>query len=298
MFANAKKELAERAENDGTVTGLRTTLGKLDAIISGLNKSELILLAARAATGKTALGVMFALQAALDKPQSTVLYYTLEMSAEQIALRMLSSYAWIDSRHVRVGKLTEEERKKLDYAGAQLSETGLRINDAPNVTVADIAVECRKYKDLSLVVIDYLQLMDGGKHGTRAEAVSDISRRLKQLARSLNIPIVCLCQLNRENAKRENKKPLLTDLRESGSLEQDADIVLGLYRESAINPQAENQTGAELLVLKNRHGATGSVPLTWLPEYTYYAETETRSSAVDADGGDENYYKYGRRGRK
>jgi len=202
------------------------------------------------------------------------------MSKEQLVLRLLSGEAFIDNKKLLTGKLSEDEWRKLTAAAASLSRTDIRIDDTSTLTVSDMNAQCRRLDNLALVVIDYLQLMQGpgGKpnyaNENRTQIVSEMSRMMKIMAKELNVPVLCLSQLNRASATRSDKRPMLSDLRESGSIEQDADIVLGLYRDDYYNSETENPNIAECIILKNRHGETGTVRLQWLPQYTTYASID------------------------
>jgi replicative DNA helicase len=198
------------------------------------------------------------------------------MPKEQLVSRMLSGEAFIDSKKLRTGRLNNDEWRRLAQASNILSHTRLLVDDQSMISVSEINAECRRVDNLALVIIDYLQLMNSANSENRLQAVSEMSRMMKLMAMDLNVPVVCLCQLSRASVQRENKRPVLSDLRESGSLEQDADIVLGLYREDAFKQDAAEHNAAELIVMKNRHGETGTVKLQWLPEYTTYTEVEDR----------------------
>ncbi len=253
----------------------------VDAKITGLNKSDLMLLAARPGMGKTSMALNVALSVAKDTKQ-TVAIFSLEMSKEQLATRLLSSEALVENTRLINGDLRETDWVKIADAASALSRTDIRIDDNPLLTVADMNAKCRRLDNLGLVVIDYLQLMTsaGGKQAhsgeSRQQAVSDISRMLKIMAKELNVPVICLSQLSRANEKRDDKRPMLSDLRESGAIEQDADIVMFLFREDYYSPDSEKRNIAECIVAKNRHGETGKVELRWMPEYTTFGTLETR----------------------
>ena len=274
--------LNEMSEREGTkIAGLSTGLSAVDAKISGLNKSDLVLLAARPGMGKTSMALNVALNVAKDTKQ-TVAIFSLEMSKEQLATRLLSSEALVENTRLINGDLRETDWVKIADAASALSRTDIRIDDNPLLTVADMNAKCRRLDNLGLVVIDYLQLMTsaGGKQAhsgeSRQQAVSDISRMLKIMAKELNVPVICLSQLSRANEKRDDKRPMLSDLRESGAIEQDADIVMFLFREDYYSPDSEKRNIAECIVAKNRHGETGKVELRWMPEYTTFGTLETR----------------------
>lgn len=274
--------LNEMSEMEGVkIAGLSTGLSAVDAKISGLNKSDLVLLAARPGMGKTSMALNVALNVAKDT-KKTVAIFSLEMSREQLATRLLSSEALVENTRLINGDLRETDWVKIADAASALSRTDIRIDDNPMLTVADMNAKCRRLDNLGLVVIDYLQLMTsaGGKQShsgeSRQQAVSDISRMLKIMAKELNVPVVCLSQLSRANEKRDDKRPMLSDLRESGAIEQDADIVMFLFREDYYSPDSEKRNIAECIVAKNRHGETGKVELRWMPEYTTFGTLETR----------------------
>ena len=270
--------LTELAQSDSLIPGLSTGLRDLDTKINGLNKSDLILVAARPAMGKSAFALNMGINVA-KKYKKTVAIFNLEMSREQLAMRLLANESFVELQKLATGKLSEEEWTKLCMASASLSQTDIRIDDNPSVTVADINAKCRRVDNLGLVVIDYLQLMQsaGGKTRSgdnRQQIVSDISRSLKIMAKELNVPVLCLSQLSRANESRTDKRPMLSDLRESGAIEQDADIVLFLYRDGYYNKDSENPNLAECIIAKNRHGETGTVQLQWMPEFTTFSDME------------------------
>ena len=272
--------LAELAASDSVVPGLSTGLIDLDMAISGLNKSDLVLLAARPGMGKTSMALNILLHAGKFAGKS-VAFFSLEMSREQLALRLISNESFVDNKKLVTGKLTENDWEKVAAAAESLNQTKILIDDDSTVTVADINAKCRRVEDLGLIVIDYLQLMQsaGGKSNgneNRQQVVSDISRTLKIMAKELNVPVLCLSQLSRASEGRTNKRPMLSDLRESGAIEQDADIVMFLYREDYYEKETENHNLAECIIAKNRHGETKTVELQWLPEYTTFSTLERR----------------------
>ena len=272
--------LTELASSDSPVPGLSTGLGDLDMAISGLNKSDLILLAARPGMGKTSMALNILLHAGKFSGKS-VAFFSLEMSREQLALRLISNESFVDNKKLVTGKLTENDWEKVAAAADALNRTKILIDDDSTVTVADINAKCRRVDDLGLVVIDYLQLMQsaGGRQYSgenRQQVVSEISRALKIMAKELNVPVLCLSQLSRAAEGRTNKRPMLSDLRESGAIEQDADIVMFIYREDYYDKETENHNLAECIIAKNRHGETGTVELQWLPEFTTFSSVERR----------------------
>ena len=273
--------LEELAASDRAIPGLSTGLRDLDRAISGLNNSDLILLAARPGMGKTSMALNILLDAG-KRSGKKVAFFSLEMSREQLALRLISSECYVDNKKLVTGKLDDQDWESVAAAADSLNRSTILIDDDSSVTVADILAKCRRVDDLGLIVIDYLQLMQsaGGKSGSRGEnrqqIVSDISRSLKIMAKDLNVPVLCLSQLSRANESRQDKRPMLSDLRESGAIEQDADIVLFLYREGYYNADTENPNLAECIIAKNRHGETGKVDLQWTPEFTTFTDMEWR----------------------
>ena len=252
----------------------------MDNAISGLNPSDLILLAARPGMGKTSMALNMLLHTGKFSGKS-VAFFSLEMSREQLAMRLISNESFVELKRLITGRLNQDDWDKVAAASASLSQTKILIDDNPMLSVADMNAKCRLVKDLGLVVIDYLQLMTsaGGpaKYGeNRQQIVSDISRSLKIMAKDLKVPVLCLSQLSRANESRSDKRPMLSDLRESGAIEQDADIVMFLYREGYYDPDTEDRNLAECIIAKNRHGETGTVELQWLPEFTTFASIERR----------------------
>ena len=281
VVQNVYADLQERAKSGKAVPGISTGFRDLDRRIMGLNNSDLVLVAARPGMGKTSIALNMAVSAAKDS-QKTVAIFSLEMSREQLVTRLISSEGLIPLGHLLTGNLSLEEWRSAARAAQAISELDIRVNDNPTLTVAEMNAQCRRLNNLGLVVIDYLQLMQSAGSGhtwsneSRVQAVSDISRMMKIMAKELNVPVVCLSQLSRANEQRTDKRPMLSDLRESGSIEQDADIVLGLYREGYYNPEAENPNITECIVLKNRHGETGRGYLAWIGEYTVFRDSDLR----------------------
>ena len=267
--------LRELSESDSAIPGMSSGLLDLDAKINGLNKSDLLLVAARPAMGKSAFALNLALNVA-KKYKKTVAVFNLEMSREQMVMRLLATESTVDSKKLATGKLTDEEWAKLSVASSSLSQTDIRIDDDPTLTVAQMNAKCRRLENLGLIVIDYLQLMSsGGKPSdNRVTEVSAISRGLKVMAKELNVPVICLSQLSRAVESRSDKRPILSDLRESGAIEQDADSVMFLYRDEYYNENTEDKGVAECIVAKNRHGETGTVKLQWIPQYQLFADRE------------------------
>ena len=281
VLQDVMAHLAELTASGGkTLPGLSTGLSAVDAKINGLNKSDLLLLAARPGMGKTSMALNVALSAARESGK-TVAIFSLEMSREQLVTRLIASEGLVENTRLVTGNLRESDWQRIAEAASSLSRMDIRIDDNPLLTVADMNAKCRRLENLGLVVIDYLQLMTsaGGKGyagENRQQAVSDISRMLKIMAKELQVPVLCLSQLSRANEKRDDKRPMLSDLRESGAIEQDADIVLFLYRDAYYTSDSEKRNVAECIVAKNRHGETGKVELRWMPEYTAFGTLENR----------------------
>ena len=270
--------LTELSQSDSAIPGMSTGMRDLDKKINGLNNSDLLLVAARPAMGKSAFALNLALNVA-KKYKKTVAIFNLEMSREQLAMRLLAIESFVDGQKMQTGKLTEEEWSKLSMASVALSQTDIRIDDNPSITVAEMNAKCRRVENLGMVVIDYLQLMNGSGYGkgggdSRVNIVSDISRSLKIMAKELNVPVICLSQLSRGPESRTDKRPMLSDLRESGAIEQDADEVLFLYRDEYYNENSEDKGVAECIVSKNRHGEVGTVKLQWIPQYQTFTDRE------------------------
>ena len=269
--------LAELSQSDSAIPGLSTGLRDLDTKINGLNKSDLLLVAARPAMGKSAFALNIALNVA-RKYQKTVAIFSLEMSREQLVMRLLANESWVDSKKLSTGKLSDEEWGKISMGASALSQTDIRIDDNPSITVAEMNAKLRRLDNLGLVVIDYLQLMQSSGYGkqneNRVQVVGDISRSLKIMAKELNVPVVCLSQLSRAVESRQDKRPIMSDLRESGAIEQDADSVMFLYRDEYYNENTEEKGVAECIVSKNRHGETGTVKLQWFSQYQCFADRE------------------------
>ena len=281
VLQDVMERLAELTAAGGEkVPGLSTGFSAVDSKINGLNDSDLLLLAARPGMGKTSMALNVALSAAKESGK-TVAIFSLEMSREQLVTRLIATEGVVENTRLVTGNLRESDWVKIAEAASALSRTDIRIDDNPLLTVADMNAKCRRLDNLGLVVIDYLQLMTsaGGKGYSgenRQQAVSDISRMLKIMAKELQVPVLCLSQLSRANEKREDKRPMLSDLRESGAIEQDADIVMFLYRDDYYNEDSEKRNIAECIIAKNRHGETGKVPLRWMPEYTAFGTLESR----------------------
>jgi len=272
VYAN----LDELATRGGQMPGLPTGFSMLDQYIGGLNKSDLILLGARPGMGKTAIALNMAMSAA-KKSGKTVVIFQLEMSRAQLATRLLSTEGFIDSKKLRMGNLDDDDWQKMAEATENLNKLSILIDENSGITVPEMKAKCRRVSNLGLIVIDYLQLMHAPKRtDNRVQEVAEISRSLKIMAKDLNVPVLCCCQLSRGPEGRTDKRPMLSDLRESGSIEQDADIVLFIYRDDYYNSEGENHNAAELIVAKNRHGETGKIDLQWMGQFTAFTSQEKR----------------------
>lgn len=272
------KSIEEAAKSKGRITGLATGFRDLDYKTAGLHKSELILIAARPAMGKTAFELNIAEYVALHSRVTTAIF-SLEMSKEQLVNRMLSMNSRVDAQNIRSGTLQDEEWAKLMESARNIGESALIIDDTPGITVSELRSKCRKLKlekNLGLIIIDYLQLMSGsGRSESRQQEISEISRSLKALARELDCPVIALSQLSRAVEQRPDKRPLLSDLRESGAIEQDADIVMFIYRDEYYNPGTTEEPGvAEIIIGKQRSGPTGTVKLKWIGQNQKFANLE------------------------
>jgi replicative DNA helicase len=265
--------LHQRYESKGAVTGLATGFVDLDEMTAGLQPSDLIIVAARPSMGKTALAVNMAEHAAL-KSKKAVAIFSMEMSASQLAFRLISSLGRINQQHLRTGDLAEEEWPRVTSAITLLSDAKIFIDDTPALSPAELRARARRLKrehDLGLIVIDYLQLMAvPGNKENRATEISEISRSLKAMAKEMNIPVIALSQLNRSLEQRTDKRPVMADLRESGAIEQDADVILFIYRDEYYNPESNDKGQAEVIIGKQRNGPTGMVKLTFLGQYTRF----------------------------
>ena len=276
---NELSELCANPDKQG-IQGLKSGFPSLDKYIHGLNKSDLLIVAARPGMGKTSMALNLALNVARSSGQA-VAVFSLEMSREQLVTRILSNQATVENQRLVTGNLREQDWVNIANAASVLSGLDILIDDNPLLTVADMNAKCRRIDNLGLVVIDYLQLMaSSGTKGysgeSRQQVVSDISRMLKIMAKELQVPVLCLSQLSRANEKREDKRPMLSDLRESGAIEQDADIVMFLYRDDYYNEDSEKRNIAECIIAKNRHGETGKVELAWSPQYTTFSSLDYR----------------------
>ena len=260
---------ADASENLGASSGF----SDLDAITTGLNKTDLIIVAARPAMGKSALAINMAVNCCKSTNRDIAIF-SLEMGKEQLVSRILASEARVNNTNLRNGQLSDDDWIKLAETSDIISKMPIYIDDSAGVTVPQMKAKLRRMRNLGLVVVDYLQLMESpNKHSSRVNEVSEITRQLKLMAKDLNVPVIALSQLSRSSEKREDKRPMLSDLRESGSIEQDADIIIFLYRE-AYHDKNANQSSAECIVAKNRHGRTDTVELGWCGEYTLFTSIE------------------------
>ena len=272
-------KLTKLSQNPEALKGMPTGFSALDNVIVGMGDADLVLIGARPGMGKTAFAVNIATEAAI-KTQKTVCIFELEMSAEQLVNRMLSSEAQIDGFKMRSGTLTGEDWKAIAHASDRLAKTEILIDDTPGISVTAIKSKLRRVKNLGLVVIDYLQLMQGERHtDNRVQEVGDISRGLKLLAKELHVPVICCAQLSRGPENRPDKRPMLSDLRDSGAIEQDADMVLFLYRDEYYKEETVDQSVAEVIVAKNRHGSLDKVKLGWIGRFTKF--TNLRSEPTE-----------------
>ena len=275
IVLNAIEKIEYASHIKGNVTGLSTGFTDLDNRTAGLQPSDLILIAARPSMGKTALVLNIAQHIVLKENRCAAIF-SLEMSKEQLTNRLFSMESHVDAQKIRTGDLTEQEWADLIESAGNIGESKLIIDDTPAITVQQMRTKCRKYKmefGLEIVIIDYLQLMSGsGKSGeSRQQEISDISRSLKALARELGVPVVALSQLSRAVESRPNHRPMLSDLRESGAIEQDADVVMFIYRDDYYNPDSEKKGIAEIIIAKQRNGPIGTVELSWQPALTKFA---------------------------
>lgn len=258
--------------------GTKTGFDKLDSIIVGLNDTDLIIVAARPGMGKSAFALNMAVNVCRGVNKKSVCYFSLEMSSEQLVSRMISSEALVNSNSLRSGTITAEEWKNIARGADELSKLPIYFDDTSGMTVPQMKAKVRRIPDCGLVIIDYLQLMSSpNNYNNRVLEISEITRQLKLMAKELKIPVVLLSQLNRGVESRTDKHPQLADLRESGSIEQDADVILFLYREGYYNKELSDQTTSECMIAKNRHGGTGSVKLAFLGEYTLFRNIEYRT---------------------
>ena len=276
IVLNALDRIEKASKSKGTVTGIPTGFLDLDYKLSGLQPSDLVLVAARPSMGKTAFVLNIAQHVAF-KTNRSVAVFSLEMSKEQLVNRLFSLESQVDSQSLRTGNLKDSDWEKLIESAGIIGKSKLIIDDTPGISVTELRSKCRKYKleyDLELIIIDYLQLMSGsiGKRSdSRQQEISDISRSLKAIARELNVPVIALSQLSRAVEQRPDHRPMLSDLRESGAIEQDADVVMFIYRDDYYNKDTDTPNQAEIIIAKQRNGPIGTINLAWLPDYTKFA---------------------------
>lgn len=274
IVINALDRIERASKLQGNVTGIATGFIDLDYRMSGMQPSDLILIAARPSMGKTAFVLNIAQYVAFHNDLATAIF-SLEMSKEQLVNRLFSLESRVDAQVLRNGNLTDTDWEKLIESAGTIGKSKLIIDDTPGISISELRSKCRKYKlehDLKLIIIDYLQLMSGsGRSDSRQQEISDISRSLKALARELHVPVVALSQLSRAVEQRPDHRPMLSDLRESGAIEQDADVVMFIYRDDYYNKDTEQKNIAEIIIAKQRNGPIGTVNLVWLPQYTKFA---------------------------
>lgn len=273
----------------GDITGIPTGFTELDRMTAGFQRNDLIIVAARPSVGKTAFALNIA-QNVATKTDENIAIFSLEMGASQLVTRMLCAEGNIDAQRMRTGQLNPDDWQKLTMAMGSLAKTGIYIDDTPGIKVNDIRAKCRRLKQekgLGMILIDYLQLIQGSGRGgeNRQQEVSEISRSLKQLARELNVPVIALSQLSRGVESRQDKRPMMSDIRESGSIEQDADIVSFLYRDDYYDKETENQNIIEIIIAKQRNGPVGTVELAFIKEYNKFVNLERRHDVKDMPPG-------------
>lgn len=277
VVMNAMDKIEKASRNNGVVTGIPTGFIDLDYRTAGMQPSDLVLIAARPSMGKTAFVLNIAQHVAFKQNQ-TVAIFSLEMSKEQLVNRLFALESQVDSQNIRTGQLNDTEWEKLIETAGIIGKSNLIIDDTPGITIAELRSKCRKYKlehNLSMIIIDYLQLMSGsGKTDSRQQEISDISRSLKSVARELNVPVLALSQLSRAVEQRPDHRPMLSDLRESGAIEQDADVVMFIYRDDYYNHDTEKKDIAEIIIAKQRNGPIGTIELAWIPKYTKFANLQ------------------------
>ena len=281
VVLNALERIEKSSKTKGVVTGIQTGFIDLDYMTSGLQPSDLILVAARPSMGKTAFVLNIAQHAAF-RQNKTVAIFSLEMSKEQLVNRLFALESYVDAQLLRTGNLKDSDWEKLIEGAGVIGQSKLIIDDTPGISISEMRSKCRKYKlehGLDLIIIDYLQLMSGsvgGKSESRQQEISEISRSLKALARELNVPVISLSQLSRAVEQRPDHRPMLSDLRESGAIEQDADVVMFIYRDDYYHKDTEHINEAEIIIAKQRNGPIGTVTLTWLPQYTKFANSQRK----------------------
>ncbi len=274
IVMNAMNLIEEASKNKGAVTGIATGFLDLDYKTAGMQPSDLILVAARPSMGKTAFVLNIAQHVAFHDSKAVAIF-SLEMSKEQLVNRLLSLESKVNSQAIRTGNMKDDEWERLIEGADVIGRSRLLIDDTPGISIGELRSKCRKFKleyDLQMIIIDYLQLMTGsGKNESRQQEISDISRSLKALARELHVPVIALSQLSRAVEQRPDHRPMLSDLRESGAIEQDADVVMFIYRDDYYNKDTELKNVAEIIIAKQRNGAIGTINLAWLPDYTQFA---------------------------
>ncbi len=280
VVMNALEKIEKASQQEGTVTGIPTGFVDLDYRTAGLQPSDLILVAARPSMGKTAFVLNIAQYTAFHQ-NLAVAIFSLEMSKEQLVNRMFSLESRVDAQALRTGNLSDADWEKLVEGAGVIGDSRLIIDDTPGISISEMRSKCRKYKldmGLDLIIIDYLQLMSGSGRGneSRQQEISDISRSLKALARELSVPVIALSQLSRAVEQRPDHRPMLSDLRESGAIEQDADVVMFIYRDDYYNKDTDLKGISEIIIAKQRNGPIGTVNLAWLPEYTKFANLERK----------------------
>lgn len=278
VVMNAMDKIEKASKNKGNVTGIATGFIDLDYKTAGMQPSDLVLIAARPSMGKTAFVLNIAQHVAFKLNQSVAIF-SLEMSKEQLVNRLFSLESRVDSQHLRTGNLSDAEWEKLIESAGVIGQSNLIIDDTPGISISELRSKCRKFKldhDLKMIIIDYLQLMSGSGRGSdsRQQEISDISRSLKGLARELSVPVLALSQLSRAVEQRPDHRPMLSDLRESGAIEQDADVVMFIYRDDYYNKDTEQKGIAEIIIAKQRNGPIGTTELVWLPDYTKFANLQ------------------------
>ena len=263
-------------KNKNVLSGVSTGYADLNKVTNGFQPSDLIIIAGRPGMGKTAFSLNVALNAAYSDEKKSVAFFTLEMSSQQLVQRLLSATAQIESAKIRSGHFTQQDWQKLASVGSELSSLNFFLDDTPAINPLELRAKCRRIKrehGLDLVFVDYLQLMSSSKGDNREQQISDISRSLKALAKELNIPVVALSQLNRGVEQRQDKRPMISDLRESGAIEQDADLIIFLYRDEVYTKDKCVEPGvAEVILAKHRHGATDDIKLAFIKEYMQFRD--------------------------
>ena len=278
---NVLEKIEDAYKNQGTVTGIPSGFIDLDYKLSGFQPSDFILIAARPSMGKTAF-VLNVVDYVSVRKNLPCMVFSLEMSKEQLVNRLFSLESYVDAQLLRTGNLKDSDWEKLIEGAGTIGRSNLIIDDTPGISISEMRSKCRKYKmehNLELIIIDYLQLMSGsvgGRNESRQQEISDISRSLKALARELSVPVIALSQLSRAVEQRPDHRPMLSDLRESGAIEQDADVVMFIYRDDYYNKDTEHVNEAEIIIAKQRNGPIGTVTLTWLPQYTKFANSERK----------------------